>query len=39
MITKFKTYVLTLKYVNYKNLEILIKVLIYINLVSIFVVW
>lgn len=39
MIGKFKTYILTLKYINYKTLELLIKVFIYINLIVIGYLW
>ena len=39
MILKFKTYILTLKYINYKDLEILVKFFIYLNILIILYLW
>lgn len=39
MLIKFKTYILTLKYINYEDLEILTKLLIYCNLLVILFLW
>lgn len=35
MLAKFKTYILTLKYINHKHLEIIVKFKIYLTLIAI----